>query len=106
MKKWKKENVRTHLEFTALVLVTTMTEIISPTLVFASDPRTWVTKATSTLSPMTLGMALIGFLVVGMAHSSIFAAEWAQRHEKAAFKGAIISAGAAGLCNIVKSIVG
>jgi ABC-type transport system involved in cytochrome c biogenesis permease subunit len=78
--------------------------LLSPAPTYAGDATEWANKMVRVATPIGVAMALFGFLVVGIAHSSHWAAEWAQRREKSAFKGAIFTIGATGLLNLLKSI--
>jgi hypothetical protein len=105
MKSKKKWNVSLLLNVLAMTVGGGVSETLTPVGAFASDVASWPSRALGTLTPMALAMAVVGVLVVAMGHSSVFAHEWAQRHEKAAFKGAIMGAGAAAICSFLKSIV-
>ena len=87
-----------------LVSIVAAQILMSPTALFASDAMEWPNKMVRVATPIGLAMALFGFLVVGIAHSSHWAAEWAQRREKSAFKGAVFVIGATGIMNLLKSI--
>ena len=81
-----------------------LNQVLSPSVTFAGDAMEWPNKMVRVATPIGLAMALFGFLVVGIAHSSHWAAEWAQKREKSAFKGAVFSIGATGLLTLLKSV--
>jgi hypothetical protein len=81
------------------------TVLLATSSAYAGDAGEWFDRAVRAATPIGLSAALLGFIVIGIAHSSMAAAEWAQRHERGAVKGAIYSIGATGLVNLVRSIV-
>lgn len=86
------------------VAVFSIHSLLSPLALYASDAMEWPNKMVRIATPIGIAMSLFGFLVIGIAHSSHWAAEWAQRREKSAFKGAIFVIGATGILNLLKSI--
>lgn len=70
----------------------------------AGDATQWPSKISNALTPMAITMAAVGFVIVGIAHSTTAASDWAQRHEKTALRGAIFSVGASAIVNLIKNI--